>query len=118
MSFVVYEEDQFVTADILEMLAQSFPEEPVHVVADIGEFSDLLIQATKPMVAIVGSRLPDVDTADQIGAKRHAVVVISDSKVLPEKVDGIYKTVGRPFSSHMLLEAIRTVISCQLSPRS
>lgn len=118
MSFVIYEEDQFVKADIIEMLVQSFPADTVHVVSNIGEFSELLIHATSPMVAIIGSQLPDPEMADQIGAKRHAVVVISDSKILPEQSGGIYKSVGRPFSSQMLLDAIRSVISFQQSSPS
>jgi len=111
VGFLVYEEDILVKADIIEMLSQHFPDCPVATLHRLDELGEVVLQAAQPLVAVLSAKLPEIDRQFAEAASRHAVVMVSDQGAeLPAHLPR-WQTVSKPFSSDMLIDAVRSALS-------
>lgn len=110
MSFIVYEEDPFVRADICETLVDAFQGTSIVVAETVDGLRDLAITLTEPFVGVVslpaGQAIePYIDALSKGIAGQ--MVVIGD---IPQQVAERMAYVPRPFSSDALVAAVRSAL--------
>ncbi len=117
MTFLVYDKDPFVQADILETLAAAFPNCSVSLLSEIGLLGAVAKASAQPTVAVISASWADVKTqiAD-LGQRAHDLCLVLIGDEAAGDAEGILATsVQRPFSSDSLLQAVRSVLSARPS---
>ncbi|UWR22694.1 hypothetical protein [Sulfitobacter sp. S190] len=112
-SFLVFEQDHFVLSDISELLSDNFADTRVVMLNDLESLSAVLA-TTLGEKAVIISALPEeiVAASGKLEKSKGDVVaiMITDASDLALDVNFPCTVVVRPFSTAMLLDAIKTVI--------